>query len=112
MDKFEKVPFAVTITDRDGKILEMNERSCQTYLKQGDIIGQNIFDCHPERARAILTRLFSTHEVNAYTIEKEGIHKLIYQSPWYQKDGTFGGYMEISLPIPAEMPHYVRKPKA
>lgn len=111
MDRLEKVPFAVTVTDSEGYILEMNERSRQTYIKHGNIIGQSIFDCHPERARQILTRLFQTHEVNAYTIEKEGIHKLIYQTPWFKEDGTFGGYMEISLPIPADMPHYVRQPK-
>lgn len=111
MDKFNKVPFAVTICDTEGNILEMNERSRQTYEKYGDIIGKSLFECHPPRAAEILHGLLENHNVNAYTIEKEGIHKLIYQAPWYKENGDFGGYIEISLPIPAEMPHYVRKPQ-
>ncbi|MDE5762268.1 MAG: diguanylate cyclase, partial [Bacteroidales bacterium] len=47
---------------------------------------------------------------NAYTIEKNGIRKLIFQTPWYE-DGRFGGFIELSMEIPAEMPHYVRKPQ-
>ena len=108
MEKFEKAPFAVTICDRDGNILDMNERSRQTYASYGNIIGKSLFECHPPRAAEILRGLLEHHNVNAYTIEKEGIHKLIYQSPWFEADGTFGGYIELSLPIPAEMPHYVR----
>ncbi len=41
------------------------------------------------------------------TIEKQGIKKLIYQSPWYV-DGRYGGFVELSLEIPAVMPHFVR----
>ena len=45
---------------------------------------------------------------NAYTIEKNGIKKLIYQSPWFEKD-EFMGFVELSLEIPFEMPNFVRK---
>ena len=44
---------------------------------------------------------------NCYTIEKNGVHKLIYQSPWYVK-GEYGGLVEISVEIPNPMPHFVR----
>lgn len=108
MEKFEKTPFAVTICDKDGNIIDMNERSRKTYEKYGNIIGRSLFECHPPRAAEILRSLLANHNVNAYTIDKEGIRKLIYQAPWFQQDGSFGGYIEISLPIPAEMPHYVR----
>jgi len=43
-----------------------------------------------------------------YTIEKKGIKKLIYQAPWYE-NGEFSGVVELSIPIPFEMPHYIRK---
>jgi hypothetical protein len=36
------------------------------------------------------------------------VKKLIYQTPW-MKDGAFAGLVEISLEIPFEMPHYLRK---
>lgn len=44
---------------------------------------------------------------NIYTIEKDGVKKLIYQSPWY-KDGQYAGFVELALEIPFEMPHFVR----
>ena len=36
------------------------------------------------------------------------MRKLIYQSPWY-RDGAYAGFVELSLEIPAEMPHFVRQ---
>jgi hypothetical protein len=46
---------------------------------------------------------------NAYTIEKNGIKKLIYQTPWYE-NGVYQGFVELSLEIPFEMKHAVRTP--
>ncbi|CUQ61167.1 Uncharacterised protein [Dorea longicatena] len=46
--------------------------------------------------------------MNAYTIEKNGVKKMIYQTAWKQ-DGVVGGLVEISMEIPGEMPHYMRK---
>lgn len=33
---------------------------------------------------------------------------MIYQSAWRDSSGAVGGLVEISMVIPAEMPHYVR----
>jgi hypothetical protein len=44
---------------------------------------------------------------NVYTIEKNGIKKLIYQSPWFEK-GEMKGLVELSLEIPFNMPHFIR----
>ena len=30
--------------------------------------------------------------------------------PWYD-NGEFGGYIELSMEIPFEMPHYIREPR-
>lgn len=111
MEELRRAPFAITVCDREGRIVDMNERSRETYRSYGDIVGRSLFECHPPRAAEILRGLLENHNVNAYTIEKEGVHKLIYQSPWYDEGGEFGGYVELSLVIPAEMPHYVRQPK-
>ena len=108
----KETPFALTICDKDGKILEMNDHSVQVNCKDGkDIIGNNLLDCHPEPAKSMLQGMLANHNVNAYTIEKNGVKKLIYQSPWYE-NGEFAGYLELSMEIPFEMPHFVRKPKA
>ena len=67
-----------------------NKRSANTYEKNGgkQLIGKQLMDCHPERAKKIIRELMNEGKTNAYTIEKEGLKKLIYQSPWYE-NGEF-----------------------
>jgi transcriptional regulator with PAS, ATPase and Fis domain len=102
-------PGAITVCDHQGVILEMNDAATRAFREQGgaSLIGQNILDCHPEPARSKLKRLFETQRPNVYTIEKGGVKRLIYQAPWY-RDGVFAGLVELSLEIPAQMPHFVR----
>jgi hypothetical protein len=54
----EGVPVAITVTDADGTIVEMNARSRESYAEEGG--------------------------------------------------GEFAGYVEISIPIPDELPHFDR----
>ncbi len=100
---------SITVCGPDGIILEMNDKSRQAYQADGGekLIGTNMLDCHPEPARAKLQQLMDTQTVNVYTIEKNGVKKLIYQTPWYQ-DGQYAGFVELALEIPAEMPHFIR----
>lgn len=109
IDYFREAPFAVTVCNQDAIILNMNEKSVKTFVKDGkSIIGNSLFDCHPERAAQMLRGMLASHNTNAYTIEKNGIKKLIYQTPWF-KNGEFAGYIELSMEIPFEMKHFVRK---
>ena len=105
----KEFPGAITISDLDGIILEMNDRAAKTFQDRGGIklIGSNLLDCHPEPARTKTQRLLETRQPNVYTIEKGGVKKLIYQAPWY-KDGRYAGFLELSLEIPAQMPHFIR----
>lgn len=105
----EEAPFAVTVCDRNGIILDMNEKSAATFAKDGgkDLIGKSLLDCHPEKARSMILSMIQNGSTNVYTIEKKGIKKLIYQCPWYH-DGAVGGLVEISLEIPFDLPHFVR----
>jgi transcriptional regulator with PAS, ATPase and Fis domain len=100
---------AITVCDREGVALEMNDRAAETHAKDGgrELIGKSLLDCHPERAREIFEELLKTAETNVYTIEKDGVKKLIYQAPWF-RNGVCQGFVELSLPIPFEMPHFVR----
>jgi transcriptional regulator with PAS, ATPase and Fis domain len=109
LDWIKEFPAAVTVCDATGVILEMNDRAAKGYEMDGGraLIGSNMLDCHPERARAKTEALLAAREKNVYTIEKNGIKKLIYQSPWY-RDGQYAGFVEISLEIPVEMPHFIR----
>lgn len=111
LNYFQHALISVTICDKDGKILEMSDKSIATFSKDGNsLVGNSLLDCHPEPARTKLLNMLQEHNVNAYTIEKNGIKKLIYQMPWYEND-EFAGYIELSMEIPFEMPHYVRQPK-
>ena len=108
---FEEIPLAITVCDKEGKILDMNERCAATFAKSGgkELIGKSLMDCHPEAARKKLCNLLQEPHINAYTIEKEGVKKMIYQTPLYE-NGEFGGMIELSLVLPDDMPHYIRKP--
>ena len=107
----QEFPGAITVCDPVGIILEMNERAAKGYQDQGGIrlIGTNMLDCHPEPARTKTQHLLETRQANVYTIEKGGVKKLIYQAPWF-RDGRYSGFVELSLEIPDEMPHFIRNP--
>ncbi|MFZ0471616.1 MAG: PAS sensor protein [Bacteroidales bacterium] len=100
---------AITVSDTSGKILYMNDKSAVTFDKNGgkELIGKNLRDCHlPESWEKILA-IMNSQKVNCYTIEKEGIRKLIYQAPWYEND-RLSGMVELSMVIPSKMDHFVR----
>ena len=106
----KEFPAAITVCDAEGIILEMNDKAAKTFAADGGrkLIGSNMLDCHPEPARTKTERLLSSRERNVYTIEKNGVKKMIYQSPWY-KNGEYAGFVELSLEIPfGEIPHFVR----
>lgn len=98
-------PGGITVCDREGIVVFMNQRSIETFGK--NLVGKSLLDCHPGAARAKLLAQLKEPQANAYTIEKKGQKKLIYQSPWFE-NGEFGGLVELSLIVPAEMPHFVR----
>jgi len=105
----DSVPFSITVCDRNGVITDMNDKSAQTFAKDGgkELIGKSLFDCHSPRDNRKIEDLISSAAVNVYTIEKEGKKKLIYQCPWYQ-NGEVAGLVEISLPLPEAYPHFIR----
>jgi transcriptional regulator with PAS, ATPase and Fis domain len=105
------LPVAVTVTKADGTIVEMNPRSCETFEKDGgaELIGRSVFDCHTGEALTKTQALYEDRKPNHYTIEKSGQKKIIHQLPWFQ-DGRFAGFVEISIPIPNDLPHFRRNP--
>ena len=111
-DWIPSFPAAITVCDPSGIILLMNEKACESFAEDGGaaLIGTNLLDCHPEPSRTKVADLLKSRTLNVYTIEKAGIKKLIYQSPWYV-EGKYAGIVELSLPIPWEMPHFVRDKK-
>ena len=107
-DWAEGMSAAVTAADKDGVIRYMNRKARETYKKHGNLIGKSLYDCHGERAAAIIRRLLTEGGTNAYTIEKEGLRKMIYQTAVTAADGRVEGIVEVSMVIPDELPHYIR----
>ena len=105
----EQFPCAITVCNVDGVLVEMNDRAAELFQKDGGrgLIGSNVLDCHPEPARSKLKRLLETQQTNVYTSERNGVTKLIYQSPWYV-EGEYRGFVELTLEIPVPMPHFLR----
>jgi hypothetical protein len=105
----EGLPVAVTVTAADGTIMAMNGRSRETFASDGGaaLIGRSVFDCHPEPALTKTRQLYAAQRANHYTIRKSGQKKIIHQMPWFQ-GGVFAGFVEISIPIPDDMPHFDR----
>ncbi len=108
-DWASELPSAVTITNKDGIIVYMNNKSVDTFANDGGsgLIGQNLYDCHNEHSNHIIQNITDSKLPNIYTIEKKGIKKLIYQSPYFS-DGVFAGLVEISIVLPEDMQHFNR----
>ena len=108
-DWASELPSAVAITNKDGIIVYMNNKSVDTFANDGGsgLIGQNLYDCHNEHSNHIIQNITDSKLPNIYTIEKKGIKKLIYQSPYFS-DGVFAGLVEISIVLPEDMQHFNR----
>jgi DUF438 domain-containing protein len=98
---------AITVCDKEGVILYMNDKAKETFASHGDLIGKNLIPCHNERSRGIIKELLESGGSNAYTISKNGLRKMIYQTAW-KENGNVSGLVEISMVISEDMPHYVR----
>lgn len=109
MEWIDKLDVAVTVTDDSGRIIYMNDKAARTFEKQGgrELIGTGLSDCHSDRSNRIIAEIIRTRTNNVYTIEKNGKKKLIFQAPW-PAEGAFGGLVELSIELPAELPHFIR----
>ena len=109
VDWAKQVSFAVTVCDRDGIVLYMNEKAGVTFEKWGGLglVGKSLYDCHKPESRAKIIEMLADGSVNTYTIEKAGQKKLVHQAPWFE-DGVVAGLVELSIVLPGEMPHFVR----
>lgn len=100
---------AITVCDREGIVVYMNEQSKAQFAGSGgdDLIGKSLIDCHPESSRSMLLKMLAEPFSNSYTIEKNGIRKMIHQTPWME-NGEFKGVVEISFEVPMDLPHHRR----
>jgi DUF438 domain-containing protein len=100
---------AITLCDENFIITYMNEKALKTFESDGGekLLGTNLLDCHNGNSRKIIMDIKETGKANVYTIEKNGIKKMIYQSP-VSENGEYKGMVELSIEIPFDMPHFNR----
>ena len=108
-DFFTELDSAITVCDKDGVILFMNEKACKTFEKYGgrELIGKSLFDCHNQDSCEIINKLLEEDISNTYTVTRDKMKKLIHQTPWY-KDGKVMGLIEFSVDLPEEVPNHDR----
>ncbi len=108
-DWVENFDAAITVCDKEGFVVYMNDKAGEVFKDDGgkSLISKNLFDCHSPESKEKLFFMLKNNKKNVYTIEKNGVKKIIYQSPWY-KDSVYSGFVELSMEIPLEMPHFVR----
>lgn len=107
-DWADEMNCAVTVCDSGCRIIYMNKPARELYASRGNLIGYNLMECHSPKSREIIRHILETGGVNCYTIHKRGQKKMIYQTAWKQ-EGRVAGLVEISMPIPEEMPDYIRQ---
>ena len=100
---------AITVCDTEGIIVYMNQYSIKQFVKYGGekLIGTNLIDCHPEPSKTKLKQMLKQPSENMYTTEKNGVKKIILQTPW-MRDDKFCGIVELSFQLNADMPHFIR----
>lgn len=104
-----EVPFGITLCDAKGIVLAMNGASAAMFRDRGGraLVGRSLFDCHPGPSRRKLARLLRSRRLNVYTVERRGSRRLVLQAPWF-REGRYAGYVEMIVPLPKQVPHYVR----
>jgi len=102
----DEFPGAIIVTDLAGKIIYLNQQAAR---QEGgyQLLGRQLEDCHQDKSRQKIKEILESKKPNIYTIEKQGQKKLIYQTAW-TRAGEVSGLLELSLPIPFELPHFVR----
>ena len=107
MDYFKGINIAVTVSDKEGNVIYQNDSSIDV---NGDVRSRNLEPCHNPKSWEMICHMLKDNVSNVYTISKKGKKKLIYQTPWYYNDDKTvpTGFVEFSIILPEEMPHYVR----
>ena len=105
----EELGVAITVSDSSGKIVYMNGKSASTFGREGgkSLVGSSLIGCHKPESWQKILQILASGIANCYTIEKNGIKKMIYQAPWYE-NGTVAGLVELSMEIPFNMDHFIR----
>ena len=104
----KEIDASLIVSDENGIVIQMNDKSSKVFEGGTDrLLGTKLLDCHPEWAKPKVQELMSEKEPSCYTTESKGKKHFIYHTPWFE-DGEYKGLVEMVIPIPSDMPNYVR----
>lgn len=97
---FEEVGFPVTVCDRTGIIIYMNQASIAEFEADGgkELLGKSLMDCHPEPARVKLAEMLEKQIPHTYISRADGKTYFVHETPWYE-NGEYKGLVEVSVEI-------------
>lgn len=109
LEWFDQLPCSVTVCDANYIVLYMNDRSAEVNAQGGGkaLVGKSMMECHPPEAQEKLRNVMASGRPNVYSIEKNGVKKMVYQAHW-KKAGHLAGLVEITFEVPRDLPHFVR----
>ena len=105
---------AAIVCDKDGTILELNDRALAFNAEQGGskLIGSNAVDCHSAATKEAARQLLETGSTHMGLIEMENGQQFItYYAPWFQ-DGEYTGLVELILEVPPQDSHLIQWPSS
>ena len=96
-----EVDFPITLCDKDGIIVGMNQKSIEFFTDNGGIalLGKSLVDCHPEPSRSKLLDLLANPRANTYISQTSTGKLLVHETPWYE-NGVYMGFVELLVTIP------------
>ena len=103
----KEIDATLIVSDEHGMVIEMNDKSARVFEKDEKKVGTKLLDCHPKWAVPKVEALMKEKKPSCYTTESKGQKNFIYHTPWYE-NGEYKGLVEMIIPIPADMPHYIR----
>ncbi|HUV14952.1 MAG TPA: hypothetical protein VMW28_00125 [Pelolinea sp.] len=106
---FDTFPCAITATDENGIIMNMNNASrIHQKMRVGyDLVGHSAITCHKEPTQTKVRKFYAEQKSNIYSITKDGKKHLVYQAACFT-DGKFRGIVEMVLDLSEEVPHFNR----
>lgn len=97
---FDEVAFPVTVCDKTGIIVYMNQASIDEFEPDGgkELLGKSLMDCHPQPAREILVEMLEKQIPHTYISRADGKEYFVHEAPWFE-NGKYQGFVEVSIEI-------------
>lgn len=97
---------AATVCDKEGIVLYQNAAARQ---RDGEVIGQNLYNCHGPKAAEKIRMMMQTGMSNSYEVTSHGKHYFVHHTPWFEEPGgELSGLIEFDIEIPETHPTFNR----